>query len=515
MARYKQYDYNQMQMIPLSLAEQMMPGTLEYAIHEVIENRMDLSLFDKRYKNDETGRTAYSPATLLKLTLLGYSRGMKGSRKLERACRENIIFMAMTCGQAPDHSTIAAFISSMSDDEISELFTHVLLVCEEEDLLGGTHFSLDGLKLPSNASKEWSGTHSDLRKKKEALERKVKEAVKEHKQIDARGGDSDKERLEKKIEKLRRSAIRIEDFLKSSKPKKGCSDKEVQSNITDNDSAKLTTSHGVQQGYNANAVVDEETQIIVNAEVFGSEPDSRVMDTMLKGSANNLKAAGIDSPLKGKTVSADTAYFSKENLAACEAYEVDAYIPDPKFRQRDVRFEDARRHRRSVDRRKERYKSKKRYFKPEDFTFNDKTGKLMCPAGKSLYIKNRKVEIQGAFYTGYQATKNACNNCSLRAQCLRSKKTTARQVYILLGRKPGSITDKMRDKIDTLEGRKTYSKRLGIVEPVFGNIRAHKGMDRFTLRGKHKVNIQWRLYCMVHNLEKIAHYGPSYAKAAA
>jgi hypothetical protein len=74
--------------------------------------------------------------------------------------------------------------------------------------------------------------------------------------------------------------------------------------------------------------------------------------------------------------------------------------------------------------------------------------------------------------------------------------------------------DAMKDKIDTVEGRATYSKRLGIVEPVFGNIRAQKRLDRFTLRGRIRVNIQWALYCLVHNIEKVLHFGPSYAIAA-
>jgi hypothetical protein len=63
----------------------------------------------------------------------------------------------------------------------------------------------------------------------------------------------------------------------------------------------------------------------------------------------------------------------------------------------------------------------------------------------------------------------------------------------------------MKAKIDTPEGRAIYSRRLGIVEPVFGNIRAQKRLDRFTLRGRQKVNIQWKLYCLVHNIEKIRH----------
>jgi hypothetical protein len=86
---------------------------------------------------------------------------------------------------------------------------------------------------------------------------------------------------------------------------------------------------------------------------------------------------------------------------------------------------------------------------------------------------------------------------------------------VFYGQRPGSITDEMREKIDTLEGRRTYSKRLGIVEPVFGSIRACKRMDRFTLRSRIKVNIQWILYCLVHNIEKIMNFGKSYAMAAA
>ena len=86
---------------------------MEYAIHHVVEERIDLSMFDDRYCNDETGRKAIDPNVLIKIVLFGYSRGLITSRSLERACRENIIFMALSCGQKPDHSTIAAFVSSV------------------------------------------------------------------------------------------------------------------------------------------------------------------------------------------------------------------------------------------------------------------------------------------------------------------------------------------------------------------------------------------------------------------
>ena len=109
MAKYKPYDYSQTMMVPVSLSDQLVAGTLEHTIHYMVEERLDLADFDARYRNDETGRLAYDPKVLLKIVLFGYSRGLKGSRKLERACRDNITFMALTCGQAPDHSTIAEF----------------------------------------------------------------------------------------------------------------------------------------------------------------------------------------------------------------------------------------------------------------------------------------------------------------------------------------------------------------------------------------------------------------------
>ena len=161
MARYKHYSYSQRVLLPVSLEEQLIPGTLEFAIHTLVETRLNTSIFDGRHNNDETGCPAYNPKVLLKVVLLAYSRGITSSRKIERACRENVLFMALSCNQRPDHSTIAEFVSSMKN-EILPLFRDVLLVCEEMKLLGGTTFALDGCKLPSNASTKWTGTFPDL-----------------------------------------------------------------------------------------------------------------------------------------------------------------------------------------------------------------------------------------------------------------------------------------------------------------------------------------------------------------
>jgi transposase len=115
------------------------PGSLEFAIHTLIETRMDKSVFEGKYKNDQTGRSAYDPKVLLKVVLLGYSRGLISSRQIERACCENVTFVALSGNQRPDHGTIATFVSSMKD-QILPLFCDILLVCEQENLLGGDFF---------------------------------------------------------------------------------------------------------------------------------------------------------------------------------------------------------------------------------------------------------------------------------------------------------------------------------------------------------------------------------------
>ena len=92
MAKYKHYDHAQNVLVPVSLEDQIVPVTLEFAIQTLVEERIDTSIFDERYHNDETGCRAYDPKVLLKVVLFAYSRGLIPSRKIERVCKENMTF---------------------------------------------------------------------------------------------------------------------------------------------------------------------------------------------------------------------------------------------------------------------------------------------------------------------------------------------------------------------------------------------------------------------------------------
>jgi len=512
MAKFKHYNYSQMVMIPVSLQDQLMPGTLEHTIHEVVEKKVDLSIFDDNYNNDETGSPAYDPKILLKIVLLAFSRSMIGSRKIERACQENITFMALSCGMAPDHSTIAYFISSMKE-EIIHIFRDVLLYCEELNLLGATHFSLDGCKLPSNASKQWSGTFKELKHKRDKLEEKVRKLVSEHEREDKR--KSSDEKRNNQIKRINKKIDRIDKFLKENTPKKGKRKKEIQSNVTDNESAKMPTAHGVIQGYNAQALVDDKHQVIIHPEAMGNGQDTDNLYPMIDRAKENMKTIGkSEDYFTDKILTADANYHSNKNIEKCEKEKIDAYIPDTLYRKRDERYKDQSRFKDGVNKppKKRDYKLKKEIFSWEEFEYDQEVGKYKCPNGKYLNQQSLNHKSRNKLYKYYRAKESDCKECSLRSKCLAKKDGKTRALLNPIGYREDkeeqfTHSQMMRQKVDSEEGKAIYSKRLGNIEPVFANIRFIKQLNRFSFRGKCKVNIQWMLYCMVHNIEKINNYG--------
>ncbi|MBE0425140.1 MAG: transposase [Nitrospirae bacterium] len=516
MARYKEYDYSQGKFIPVYFDKQILPGTFEHTLHYLIDNEIDLSLFDERYKNDETGAPAYDPAILLKIILYAYSRGITSSRKIEQCCRENIIFMALSADTQPHFTTIADFISSL-DQEIIKLFLEVLLICDEMGLIGKEMFAVDGCKLPSNASKEWSGTKEDLQNKKEKMKQAIRQIVKRHREIDEIEQDKEIVGWEQQYaDTLREKVKKIKDWLKQNDDKSGKRGKPIKSNITDNDSAKMKTSHGVIQGYDGVAVVDDKQQVIVHAEAFGAAQEHDLLKPMVKGARENFKAIGSKKDVfEDAKLVADSGFHTESNMKMVMEEGIDAYIADTQFRKRDPRFK-------GVDRYKERFRKERAeyygtrvLYRVKDFTMSEDKTHCICPAGKRMYRNGGNVIVDGNRAIKFRGRKSDCRICELREKCLRNPDTSeTRQVYFFQGRTesaPETFTQKMKRKIDSIRGRLIYNRRLGTAEPPFAHIRSTLGLDRFTLRGKRKVNIQWKLYCLVHNLIKIHRYGTAFA----
>jgi hypothetical protein len=397
--------------------------------------------------------------------------------------------------------------------EIAGVFRDVLMYADGLGLIGKETFAIDGCKLPSNASKQWSGTHDELKNKQQKYETAAKKIVARHRDRD------DKEKLspmaeqdDKKLATYKRKIEKIKSFLKSSQKNIGPSGTERKSNITDPQSAKMSTSHGVIQGYNGVAIVDEKHQIIVSAQAHGEGQEAHLLQPMLESAREELKAANIAQDIFQQTkVIADAGYHSNVSVSYTQENGIDAYVADRSHRQRDAAFID-------YDRYKIRFrKDKRRYygidsqrFTAKDFIYDKTNRSCRCPAGNRLYRNGNNINVNGFLGMKFRGAKSVCGPCILRERCLKTPEVTeTKQVTIFIGRSEQSKEspiEKMRRKFDTLFGRFIYNKRIAIVEPVFGNLK-NKGMDRFTLRGKQKVNTQWQLFSLVHNIEKMATVG--------
>jgi hypothetical protein len=463
------------------------------------------------------GAPAYDPAILLKIILYAYSRGITSSRKIAQCCQENVIFMALSADTRPHFTTIADFIST-SGQEIIDLFLEVLMICDEIGLIGKEMFAVDGVKMPSNASKEWSGTKKELGEKKQKMEKAIRQIVRRHREEDEREADRGVlEQEEKYIDTLKKKVKKIKAWLRENEDKPGKRGRPLKSNITDNESAKMKTSHGVIQGYDGVAMIDGKHQVIVHAEAFGAAQEHDLLIPMIEGTRENFEAIGNKKDVfKEVKLTADSGFHTEANMKEVMGQGIDAYVVDTQFRKRDPRFSD-------VNKYKERFRKERRdyygvadlYRPNRDFTISEDKTHCICPAGKRLYRNGGNVIVDGNRAIKFHGRLTDCRVCELRERCLRyPDRTEARQVAFLQGSaesKPETFTQKMKRKVDLVRGRLIYNQRLGTAEPVFAHIRYALGLSRFTLRGKRKVNTQWLLYCAVHNLFKVHRYGPELA----
>ena len=490
MAHYKDTEKGQGLFLTVNLSEQIVPGTFEHTLDRLIGEKLDLSIFNRKYNNDETGAAAIEPGILLKIILYCYSLGIISSRRIEKMSKENMVVKALAEDVEPHYTTISNFVSGMSG-EIEKVFGEVLMVCSEMGLIRGKMFAIDGCRLPANASKEWSGTKEELRVKYEKIKKISREIVRKHKEND-RIGKEEREADDKKRKRLEKKAERILEFLGTHDERRGAGGEVIKSNVTDNESGKIKGPHGVIQGYNGIAVADSKNQVIVAANVYGSVAEGQFFLEMLESTERSMRAVkGEKKPLEGKVILGDTAYFSEYNLQEAKKKGMEAVIPDEGYRNRDGQIKDGKRREG-----KERYDA--RYFK-----YEAKGNYYICPNGKILSFR-RKVKLNRNEGNKYESKASDCAGCPYMDKCIRNRNSVKgyRTLYIPVSKYKENLCQQMREKIDKPKYKKLYSRRMQIIEPVFANITYCKGIRRFTLRTKKKVGIQWLLYCVVHNIGK-------------
>ena len=185
---------------------------------------------------------------------------------------------------------------------------------------------------------------------------------------------------------------------------------------------------------------------------------------------------------------------------------MDAYIPDIQFRKRDPRFPEQQRFKNGIHARTRSTKQETK-FTDADFVFDEVKQIYVCPQVKVLKRGARSQCNRYRVYDIYRARQKDCTACPVRSKCLSKPTTSRRFLSIEAESQQPSLLEQMKTKIDTPASRQIYARRLAIVEPVFANLRIQKRLDHFTLRSKAKVDVQWKLFALVHNIGKIQRYG--------
>jgi len=352
---FRPWKIDENQLLPPSVQDYVPKDHLSRLIVALVRESLDLSDIAGSYTSG-LGQPPFDPRMMTALLLHGYASGLYSSRRIARAAVERADFMMIVAGDAPDFRTISEF-RRRHLQALAALFVQVLQLAEKAGLVKLGHVALDGTKIKANASKHKAMSYARMKQREAELKAEVDrwlaaaEAAdaEEDKLHGARRGDempdwvADKQQRLEKIaqakaeleaeakaaadEELRRRAEAEEERIAQGRKKTGRTpappkaepDGKAQRNFTDPESRILKTKDGYIQGYNAQAAVDGEAQIIVAHGLTHSTSDQDQLVPLIDGIEDNLGR-------KPTEASADAGYCSEANLAALAAREVCGYI---------------------------------------------------------------------------------------------------------------------------------------------------------------------------------------------
>jgi len=323
---FRPWDVDQTQLFPPSVRDLVPPGHLAHFVRDLVREDLDLSAILDTY-SEERGFPPHHPGMMTALLLYGYSQGVYSSRRLEKACQERVDFMAVTGMGKPDHTRISEF-RRRHLEALRGLFVQVLRLCRDAGLVTLGHVALDGTKMNANASKHAAMSYGRMKKAERALKEQVDSWMRRAEHVDseedARYGTRRGDELpqwvkdkQQRMARIREARARLEEAARD----RGEDDPpdNAQSNFTDPESRILRTKSTYEQGYNCQAAVDAQSQVVVAEEVVAQQNDSDRLLPM-------VDAVRANTGKRIEEASADAGYLSEANLAGLEERRIRGYI---------------------------------------------------------------------------------------------------------------------------------------------------------------------------------------------
>lgn len=497
--------------------------------------RINLEPLLRKYKGG--GTSSYHPGMMLKVLVYAYTQRVYSSRQIAKAVRENVNYLWLSGGNQPDFRTINGFRGEKMRGVIEEVFTLVLELLVEEGYVKLENYFVDGTKIEANANRHKVVWAKSRGKYQGRLREKVKDLLKE---IDAVNeaeneeyGDKDLEemggggginavKLEKKIAELNRrlrekpedkklaKAVKVmeKDYLPRQKRYEEQERKLAGRNSyskTDEDATfmRMKEDRGAEKplpkpAYNVQT--GTEGQFVVGFSLHQRTGDTNCLIPHLNGVKANLSAIAKRKPellpkqddqprCLPQNISADAGYGSEENYAYFEDHQLGNYVKYNIF------------HREQQKHRKPEL-LRKAIFRTENLPYDAEKDEFICPTNQRLTYRGTRHEItENGYWTElrhYEAT--GCNTCPLKPECTQAKGNRHMRVSFRLRR----FREQARTNLLSEQGKALRVQRNVEVETVFGQVKHNMHFRRFSLRGLEKVNTEWGLVCIAHNMRKLA-----------
>jgi transposase len=508
---FKPYTQAQPMLMPQNLEELIPEGHLVRMVNEMIEE-LDLEPLIRQYKGG--GTSAYHPKMLLKVMIYAYTQRTFSSRQIAKALRENINYLWLSGMNQPDHRTINRFRGEIMKSVVEEVFYGIIEQLLDRGYIDLERYFVDGTKIEANANKYSFVWRKSTEKYKAGLQEKIRTLLDEIDEIEAAEeeayGEKDLpevgEGKEINSDELKKAAQRINEKLKK-EPK----NKKLKKAKRDLEKDYIPREEKYEQqekkfkGRNSYSKTDEDATFMRMKEDHMRNGQLKPGYNIQMGTENQFvvgyslhQRAGDTSCLKEhleklndwlgeypETLIADAGYGSEENYAFLQEKNITAYVKYNTFHYEQ----------------KKRYQKKKPY-RTENFTYLAQEDQYVCPQGKKLSYLFTKKNVSDNRYVSSRRIYECsdCQGCPARSECTKSKYN--RRLYI--GVELLKMKKTAHDNLESPRGKVMRSKRPIEVESVFGRLKQNWGFRRFLLRSKEKVNTEWGILCIAHNLAKAA-----------
>jgi len=517
--RYKPYTQDILIEVPLLLKEVVKDNVQVQIVNEVV-NRISLEKLSVYYSGK--GCPPFHPLMLIKVWVYGFCNKIYTSRPLAKKLREDLCFMWLAGGQRPCFKTLSEFRGKRMEGMIEEVFKEVLLYLVENDYVDLEDLYVDGSKWEANANEHKINWRKNTERFKLGVEERIVELLEQVKQLqkeeDGNYGQQDLKtrcteeqiRLDLSSSELHQHIAKVNELVEQQSDKKkkrklkSISNKlsketekiekyEEQEEIlagrnsfsrTDEDATAMRMKDDtLKPGYNPQ--ISTSNQYIVNATIHQNASDSVTLPSHIEKMEERV--ADIVPATWAPDWTTDAGYGSEENYELLETKKMGSYLKYPSwFAEHSGQIE-------------------KKIYNKYNWDYNEQEDYFLCPQGKKLTFSEQSERVNKNGYTQHFKVyeSEGCKGCPVFKECRgeRASKETNRKVYI--NENLEAHKKKAKQRLASEEGIEKRSNRSTDVETPFGDIKYNRGHRRFILRGLEKVNIEFLLLSIAHNLKKV------------